>query len=267
MRVMLKSASKAISKFFRKHGTKLLVAGACAGTVGAVVEGIRVTPKAMERIDEAETEKGEELTIVEKVKVAGPVYLPCGILALQSVACVIGCEVIHRKKEVALIGALTTTKTAYDEYRQIARDIKVADSETGEEVSVDQKVRDGLAKKHVKEDDIPDYKIYGDYSEGMYKCKDHVTGQYFWSNKIRIEKAALDLNNRMYSGQEECISHSEFLEECGGGDCDIGKGYRIKLTGEITPTFGTCEDKEGRPCIEMFQWNEPSERYDIISEN
>lgn len=251
MRVMFKTASKAISKFFKKHGTKILVAGACAGTIGAVVEGVRVTPKAMKKIEEATIEKGEELTLLEKVKTAGPLYLPCGIMALESVACAIGCEVVHKKKEVALIGTLTATKAAYDEYRQITKDLKMVDSETGEEVSVEQKIRDGLAKKHIDEEDVPDYKIYGDYSEGLYKCRDSVTGQYFWSNQMRIENVCSELNKTLESGKDDKIPYGTFLRDVDGEDCEANIGFMLNSTGRLEPKFGTCRDKEGRPCLEL----------------
>ena len=260
MRVAFKTASKAVSKFFKKHGTKLLVMGACAGTVGAVVEGIRITPKAMEAIDKAQIEKGEDLTVAEKIKVAGPLYLPCGIMALQAVACAIGCEVIHSKKEVALIGALTTTKTAYDEYRQIARDLTITENDGKEkkEISLDQKIADGLAKKHFDEDNIPDNKIYGDYSEGLYKCRDSWTGQYFWSNQMRIEKAAAHCNVLLSDGTEPFISVGYFLDECGGNDCYSKEGWSIERTDFVEVLFGSCIDKEGRPCLEIRYRNEPS---------
>ena len=255
MRVMLKSATKTVSKFFKKHGTKILVAGACAGTVGAVIEGIKVTPKAIEELEEAAYEKGEELSLVEKVKVAGPLYLPCGIMALQAVACAIGCEVVHRKKEVALIGTLTATKTAYDEYRQIARELKV--TEDDKEVDLDQKIANGLAKKHIDEDDIPDYKIYGDYSEGLYKCRCSRTGQTFWSNQMRIDKAVAACNKRLSTQSEAYIPIGDFLEEAGGDLCNSNEGWDLARTGYIDVAYGSCVDKEGRPCLEIHYRNEP----------
>ena len=266
MRVAFKTASKAVSKFFKKHGTKMLVMGACVGTVGAVVEGIRITPKAMEAIETAEIEKGEDLSVTEKIRVAGPLYLPCGIMALQAVACAIGCEVIHTKKEVALIGALTTTKAAYDEYRQIARDLTVTEKDGKEkkEVSLDQKIANGLAKKHFDEDDVPDSKIYGDYSEGLYKCRDKKTGQTFWSNQMRIEKAAAHCNTLMSNFTEPYISVGYFLDECGGEDCESKEGWSLERTGYIDVIFGSCVDKEGRPCLEINYRNDPSYVGDVF---
>ena len=259
MRVMFKSATKAISKFFKKHGTKLLVVGAVSGTVGAVAEAIIVTPKAIKKLEEAEEEKGEDLTILEKVKTAGPLYLPCGLLAAQSIACAIGCEVVHSKKEVVLISALTTTKTAFDEYKKVARELVDTEKEGKEtkEVSLDQKIRNKMAENHVAKDDVSDRDIYGRYSEGLYKCRDSITGQYFWSNQMRIDKAAMDCNKLMDSGKETCIPHGTFIEEAGGESCDLPLAYELYQTGRIEPTYGTCKDKEGRPCLEIFYMNDP----------
>lgn len=261
MRVMFKSATKAISKFFKKHGTKLLVVGAVSGTVGAVTEAIIVTPKAIKKLEEAEEEKGEELTVVEKVKTAGPLYLPCGLLAAQSIACAIGCEVVHRKKEVVLLSALTTTKTAFDEYKKVARELVETEKEGEEakEVSLDQKIRNKMAQNHIDEEDVSDRNIYGRYSEGLYKCRDSITGQYFWSNQMRIDHAAGVCNGRMRTGQECCIPHGTFLEEAGGEECDLPLAFELdsKGNGGIEPVYGTCRDKEGRPCVEISYMTDP----------
>ena len=262
MRVMFKSATKAISKFFKKHGTKLLVVGAVSGTVGAVTEAIIVTPKAIKKLEEAEEVKGEELTVVEKIKTAAPLYLPCGLLAAQSIACAIGCEVVHRKKEVVLLSALTTTKTAFDEYKKVARELVETEKEGEEtkEVSLDQKIRNKMAQNHFDEEDVSDRNIYGRYSEGLYKCRDSLTGQYFWSNQMRIDNAAAKCNERMRSGQDCCIPHATFLEEAGGEECDLPIAFEIEENdkGRIEPMYSTCRDKEGRPCVEI------SYRYDPV---
>ncbi len=261
MRVMFKSATKAISKFFKKHGTKLLVVGAVSGTVGAVTEAIIVTPKAIKKLEEAEEEKGEELTVVEKVKIAGPLYLPCGLLAAQSIACAIGCEVVHRKKEVVLLSALTTTKTAFDEYKKVARELVETEKEGEEtkEVSLDQKIRNKMAQNHIDEEDVSDRNIYGRYSEGLYKCRDSITGQYFWSNQMRIDKAATECNADLRSGKECCIPHGTFLADAGGEECDLPLAFELDKNGRggIEPLYSPCMDKEGRPCIEISYRNDP----------
>ncbi len=259
MRVLFKSATKSVSKFLKKHGTKLLVVGSVSGTVGAVAEGIIVTPKAIKKLEEAKAEKGEGLTVLEKVKTAGPLYLPCCAFAMQSIACSIACEVVHHKKEVVLLSALTTTKTAFDEYKKVARELVTTETDGDEtkETSLDQKIKNKLAENHVMSDSVKDSDIYGRYSEGLYKCRDSITGQYFWSNQMLIDKAAMDCNKLMDSGKECCIPHGTFISEAGGEECDLPLAYELYTTGRIEPTYGTCKDREGRPCLEIFYANDP----------
>lgn len=64
----------------RRNSPKLLAILAAMGTVSTAFATARATPKALLLIQEAEAQKGEDLTALEKVKVAAVPYIPAAPL-------------------------------------------------------------------------------------------------------------------------------------------------------------------------------------------
>ena len=56
--------------------------------IATAVVAVKSTPKALELLKEAEAEKGEELTRFEKIKTAGPVYVPSILIGSATLACI-----------------------------------------------------------------------------------------------------------------------------------------------------------------------------------
>lgn len=59
-------------QFWHRNASTVLT---CLGGVGVVVTSVmavKATPKALEKLENAEQEKGEQLSKWEKVKIAGP---------------------------------------------------------------------------------------------------------------------------------------------------------------------------------------------------
>lgn len=73
-------------KFYRKHGSTVLTIAGGAGVIATTVTAVKATPKALLLLDNAEKGKGEELTKTEKIKIAGPKYVP-SILIGYNIGC------------------------------------------------------------------------------------------------------------------------------------------------------------------------------------
>ena len=83
--------------FVRKHSPTILTV---LGTVGVIATGIfaaKETPKAMRKLKKEELRKGEPLTVKEKIVIATPVYVPTGVIAASTIACIIGSNVINHQ--------------------------------------------------------------------------------------------------------------------------------------------------------------------------
>lgn len=75
----------------------ILGIGASVGVVLTAIQVAKDTPKAMEKLEEAKAELGRELTFIEKVKVAAPVYLPSILTGTATIACITGGAIVSQK--------------------------------------------------------------------------------------------------------------------------------------------------------------------------
>lgn len=137
----------------------------CLGAIGVVVTSIataKVTPKAVRLLEEAKTEKGEDLTVLEKVKVAGPVYIPPVALGLSTIACIFSANVLDKRTQASMAGAYALLDNSYKEYKKKVNDIYGEDA--------DAKVKEAIAKdKYDEYDDLPEgEQLFFDCRTGLY---------------------------------------------------------------------------------------------------
>lgn len=125
-----------------KRSTLLTIIGAI-GVVGTAIMTAKATPKALELLDEAKEEKGEELTLVEKVKTAGPVYIPSAIVGAATVGCVLGANVLNKRSQATLASAYALVDRSYKEYKNRISD----DAKT--------QIKEIIAKDQYDEDEVP----------------------------------------------------------------------------------------------------------------
>ena len=83
-----------MKEFLRCNSSTILTCIGAVGVVATAVMAVKATPRALECIEEAREEKGEELTKFEVVNVAGPAYIPAVITGAATVACIFGANVI-----------------------------------------------------------------------------------------------------------------------------------------------------------------------------
>lgn len=109
--------------FWKRNGSTILT---CAGAVGLVTTGImavKATPKALKRIEEAKEEKGEELTKLETIRVAGPTYIPTVLIGVSTIACIFGANVLNKRAQASLASAYALLDTSYKEYRDKLKEL------------------------------------------------------------------------------------------------------------------------------------------------
>lgn len=138
----------------------------CIGAIGVVVTSVataKVAPKAARLLEEAEAEKGDELTFFEKVKVAGPTYIPPVALGLSTIACIFSANMLDQRTQASMAGAYALLDNSYKEYKNKVKEIYGEDA--------DAKVKEAVANdKYEERDDLP---------EGTQLFFDYNTGQYF----------------------------------------------------------------------------------------
>lgn len=126
--------------FLKRHSSTILTVMGAIGVGATVVIAVKDTPKALRILDEAEQEKGEELTVKEKIITAGPVYIPAIAVGVSTIACIFGANALNKRNQAALISAYALLDQSYKDYKRKVSDIygEDADKKIIEEVTKEE---------------------------------------------------------------------------------------------------------------------------------
>lgn len=178
--------------FLDKNGATILTCVGAAGVVVTTVLAIKATTKASELLDQAEEEKGEELTNIEVIKVVSPVYIPTAVTGAATIACMFGANVLNKRKQASLVSAYALLDASFKDYKSKVIELYGKDA--------DEKVRSEIAKDH--------YDGEGNNVEGdELLFYDQFSGRYFESTMANVIKAEYDLNRQM------AINNGAYLNE------------------------------------------------------
>lgn len=138
----------------------------CIGAIGVVATGVataKATPKAMQLLREAEVKKDDLLTVTEKIKVAGPVYIPAMLIGASTIACMFGANILNARDQAKLVSAYALLSNSYNEYRRKANDIYGEDA--------DSQITESVIKDHyeeIEEVESGEKKLFWDYTTCRY---------------------------------------------------------------------------------------------------
>ena len=179
-----------LKMFAKKNGPTILT---CIGSVGVVVTSVmavKATPKAIVLLEDARSEKGDDLTKFEKVMVAGPAYIPTIIVGASTVACVFGASILNQRQQAALMSAYALLDSTYKEYQS-----KVVDLYSEE---ADSRVKKEIAKdKYLGDDKLVD-------NDALFY--DEFSGRYFESTNAKVLKAEYETNKKISDHGGACLN-------------------------------------------------------------
>lgn len=209
----------------------------------------KATPKALQVLEEAKKEKGEELTLLEKINVAGPVYIPSVLIGASTIACIIGANVLNRHRQASLMSAYALLDQSFKDYKKKVVELY------GEEV--DAKVEEELAK-----DNKP-----GENDE-VYLFFDERSGRYFESTLFKVQEAEYRINRQLM--MSDYASLNDWYEAL---DLDIVEdGYILGWTPSMLLDYywqpwldfdhEHWTTKDGRKCITIRFWQEPTKDWE-----
>lgn len=126
--------------FLKRHSSTILTVMGAIGVGATAVIAVKDTPKALRILDEAEQEKGEELTVKEKIITAGPVYIPAIAVGVSTIACIFGANALNKRNQAALMSAYALLDQSYKDYKRKVSDIygEDADKRIIEEVAKEE---------------------------------------------------------------------------------------------------------------------------------
>lgn len=190
--------------FFKRHSATILTCVGAAGVVATTVTAVKATPKAISLIEEARAEKGEELTKLEVVKAAGPVYIPSLLLGASTIACIFGANVLNKKNQAAITSAYVLLDNSYKEYKKKVEELY------GE--GAHQNVITEIAKDRYNDEDLSDL----EFEDGERLFYDEYSKQYFEAMPEAVIKAEYDVNKKLFTtGGASVNDFYESLNESG----------------------------------------------------
>lgn len=215
-----------VQQFIKRNTSTILTCVGAAGVVATAVMAAKESPKALSLLEIAEEEKGESLTKWEKVKIAGPVYIPSVIAGAATIVCIFGSNLISKHQQATLVSAYALLDNSYKEYR------KKTDELYGEEAG--KNIRGEIAKdKYTGDDGLLD-----DSKELFF---DFYSGRYFESTKETVMWAQYETNRAMYINGAVCLN--EYYELVG-----LEKKPEYELVGW---SCGQIEEMYWHPWIEF----------------
>lgn len=206
--------------FWKRHSSTILTCMGGMGVVATSVTAVRATPKALLLLDEAKKEKEEELTNVEKIKIAGPVYVPSILIGIGTLTCIFGANIMNQRSQAALVSAYSLIDSSFKEYKQKLKELY------GEETH--NNIVDAIAVEKVDRDWGVSGSYFGQSCDlaNEEACGDSVlfyeenSGRYFESTIEQVLSSMYHLN-RNYTLRGYCYLN-EYYEFLGLETTDYG---------------------------------------------
>lgn len=247
------------TSYLRRASPTILTCVSAVGVVATAVMAVRATPKAIILLEEAKDDKGEDLTKLEIVRTAGPVYIPAALIGLSTITCIIGMEMLSKRKQASLASAYALLSESYQRYRKAANTIYGDDA--------DSKIVAQMAKEVCVHAD--GYSVYSpdlDADSEKILCYDLFSQRYFTSTMAAVINAQYHVNrNLCLRGYSSINEFYEFLgiEKIEPGD-DIGWSMNELMEGGIMwLDFDNCYTKmdDGMECCVISALNNPNKFY------
>lgn len=174
-------------KALKDAAPTILTVCAAAGVVVSNVLTAKTALKVDDILRNEESDRKEELTVKEKVKIAAPHYIPSIIVGGATIACMLGSNAMNRKQIAAFAGALALSDNIRERYRQAVIE------EYGEEK--DTEIMESIQQRTITEED-------GKYesTDGMIFFVDGVTDEGFYTTKDIVNQAIFKLNRKLHLG-------------------------------------------------------------------
>ena len=211
--------SKRVGRQLYRSSPTILTVVASVGVIVTTITAVRATPKAVKLLKEAELEKGENLTKVEIIRVAGPSYIPSALLGISTIVCIFGANALNQKKQASLMSAYVMLNESYKQYRKSAKIVYGEDA--------DDKIHVEMAKDAMVATYDWGYQVYNmdmDLESERLLFYDLSSKKYFRTTMAAVLNAQYHVNrNLAIRGDCSLNEYLSFLgvEGIDGGD-DLG---------------------------------------------
>lgn len=164
--------------FIKRNASTILTCIGGVGVVATSLMAVKATPKALLRLEEAKEEKGEELTVLEKVTSAGTVYIPSVLVGVGTLACLFGANVMNKRQQASLTSAYALLNASFKEYKNKVDELYGEGS--------DKEIEEAIFEDHQK-----------DRSDEITLFYDEYSGRFFESTMFKVQKAEYFFNREL----------------------------------------------------------------------
>lgn len=170
-----------MTRFLKDNSSLILSCLAAGGTVTTTVLAVKATPKALYLLEEAEKEKGEKLTTLEKAVTAAPAYIPAAVIGASTIVCIFSTHVLNQNQQSALTSAYMLLENSYKDYRNKVKELYGEDA--------DNEIHCAIAKD--KYEDVSEEDLELGETTLYY---DDFANRFFEKRQIEVAWAAYELN-------------------------------------------------------------------------
>lgn len=237
-----------VGKFLQKNAPTILTGVSVAGVVSTAMMAVKATPGAMYAVEDAEEEKNDILTKKELIQTVAPHYAPAAILGATTIACILGLNSVHARRNAALASLYTLTESTLKDYKE-----KVLD-EVGVKKAL--KIDDDVAEERIKENPVSKNEVFLT-GTGDTLCYDVMSGRYFRSEIESIRQAQNDFNHDLINGNSIWSSVNDFYYTLGLRAVKLGDyvGWSTDELMDIKFTSKIADN--GDPCVVLQYVVEP----------
>ena len=205
--------------FLKRNASTILTYAGGIGVIATSVMAVKATPKAIALLENAKEEKGENLTKIEKVKIAGPAYIPTVLIGVSTIACIFGANVLSQRQQAALMSAYALLDNSYKDYKKKVKELYGEDS--------DVRIKEEISKDKYNEDPYP-------IEDGKQLFYDEFSQRHFEATTEEVLRAEHEINRMLavYYG----VYLNEFYELLGLERTDYGD-YLGWSTEELVETY------------------------------
>jgi hypothetical protein len=219
-----------------------------AGVIATTVTAVKATPKALSLLEKAKEEKGNNLTKLETVKIAAPVYVPSVVLGASTIACIFGANVLNKHSQAALMSMYALVDGGYKDYR------KKVDELYGEEAGA--QVRAGIAKDKYEDNPIK-------VEEGKRLYYDFFSEQYFEATPFDVQRAEYEINRTLML--DDCVYLDDWYRMIGIDPLEPNNNFGWTTSANMDAYWQTWVDfhhekvelDEGLECIIISFMQDP----------
>lgn len=232
----------AVRSGLTKHSPEILIGLGVAGLLGTTILAVRETPKALKLLENKKKELDvEKLSVKDTVKTVWKNYIPCAVLAVTSIACIVGASNISARRNAALAAAYAIGNKAFSDYKEEVINL------LGEEK--DKEIKERVADKLLKENPVTNKEvIITDNNEHL--CYDEITGRYFKSSQNKIKEAQNVINDRLRD--EMWVSLNDLYYELCLPNVRVGDdlGWNVD-DGYLDIILSSRIAEDGTPCLTL----------------